>query len=106
MYKLNLIESIKTVKNDVNILAVTLGPKGAVVFESKNEHHINPIKVEEPIDTTGAGDLFASGFLFGVINKFSIDKCGSLGNKSASEIIKYVGARPKTSLKKLLDNSF
>ena len=51
---------------------------------------INPIKDVEPIDTTGAGDLFASGFLFGVINKFSINKCGSLGNKSASEIIKHV----------------
>ena len=56
----------------------------------------------ELVDTTGAGDLFASGFLFGLTNKYSIQKCGYLGNKAASEIIKYFGARPKISLKSIL----
>ena len=54
------------------------------------------------MDTTGAGDLFAAGFLFGFVNKYSIEKCGYLGNKAASEIIKHIGARPKISLKSIL----
>ena len=54
------------------------------------------------MDTTGAGDLFAAGFLFGFINQYSIERCGYLGNKAASEVIKYKGARPKISLKLFL----
>ena len=53
-------------------------------------------------DLTGAGDLFAAGFLFGLINKYSMKNCGHLGNKAASEIIQYIGARPKISLKSIL----
>ena len=75
------------------------------------EHHLQglvccekptSIVAVEIVDTTGAGDLFASGFLFGLANKYSIQKCGYLGNKAASEIIKYIGARPKISLKSIL----
>ena len=65
------------------------------------EYRVDPIKVIDLVDTTGAGDLFASGFLFGFTNNYSIEKCGFLGNKAASEIIKYIGARPKISLKSL-----
>ena len=54
------------------------------------------------MDTTGAGDLFAAGFLYGFVNQYSIEKCGHLGNKAASEVIKYIGARPKIPLKLLL----
>ena len=76
----------------------------AVVGHAQNklEYHIDPISSVELVDTTGAGDLFASGFLFGFTNKYSIQKCGYLGNKAASEIIKYIGARPKISLKSIL----
>ena len=72
-------------------------------FESKNEFISNPIKVKSPVDTTGAGDLFASGFLYGYINKYSIKECGNLGSKAAAEIITYYGARPKISLKNLIN---
>ena len=102
LYQLDLIESINNIKNNVDVGAITLGSKGSIVFEGKAEHHIDPISVNELVDTTGAGDLFASGFLFGFINKYSIEECGHLGNKAASEIIKYIGARPKISLKSIL----
>ena len=72
------------------------------MFENKLEYLVDPISVVEIVDTTGAGDLFAAGFLFGFINKYSIEKCGYLGNKAASEIIKHIGARPKISLKAIL----
>ena len=72
------------------------------MFDNKAEHSIDPIFIEELVDTTGAGDLFAAGFLFSFINKNSIEKCGHLGNKAAAEIIKHIGARPKVSLKSIL----
>ena len=84
------------------VTASQLASKGAKVFEKGADYHIDPISVEELVDTTGAGDLFASGFLFGFTNKYSIQKCGYLGNKAASEIIRYIGARPKISLKSIL----
>ena len=102
LYQLDLKESIKFIKNKVDIGAITLGSKGSIVFKEKADYYIDPIFVEELVDTTGAGDLFASGFLFGFINKYSIEECGQLGNKAASEIIKYIGARPKILLKSIL----
>ena len=102
LYKSDLVQSINTIKDNVDFGAITLGSKGAIVFENKAEYSIDPIFIEELVDTTGAGDLFAAGFLFGFVNKYSIEKCGHLGNKAASEIIKHIGARPKISLKSIL----
>ena len=102
LYQLDLKTSINNIKKNVDVGAVTLGPKGSIVFEKETEYHIDPIFVEQLIDTTGAGDLFASGFLFGFINKHSMEKCGYIGNKVASKIIQYMGARPKISLKTIL----
>ena len=102
LYQSDLIQSINTIKNNVDFGAITLGSKGSIVFENKAEHIIDPIFIEELVDTTGAGDLFAAGFLFGFFNKHSIVKCGNLGNRAASEIIKHIGARPKISLKEIL----
>ena len=102
LYQLDLKTSINNIKKNVDVGAITLGSKGSIVFEKETEYHIDPIFVEQLIDTTGAGDLFASGFLFGIINKYSMEKCGYIGNKVASEIIQNIGARPKTSLKSIL----
>ena len=104
--KINYYEHDRTkhlLDNDIyERLIITLGSKGSVVFENKLEYLVDPISLVELVDTTGAGDLFAAGFLFGYINKYSIEKCGYLGNKAASEIIKHIGARPKISLKEIL----
>ena len=102
LYQSELKESINNIKNNVDFGAITLGSKGSVVFENKLEYLVDPISLVELVDTTGAGDLFAAGFLFGFINKHSIEKCGDLGNKAASAIIKHIGARPKISLKAIL----
>jgi len=102
LYQSELKESINNIKNNVDFGAITLGSKGSVVFENKLEYFVDPISVAELVDTTGAGDLFAAGFLFGFFNKYSIEKCGHLGNKAASEIIRHVGARPKISLKAII----
>ena len=102
LYQSELKSSIHKIKKSVDFGAITLGSKGSVVFENKLEYHVDPINVVELVDTTGAGDLYASGFLFGFVNNYSIEDCGHLGNKAASEIIRYIGARPKISLKSIL----
>ncbi len=102
LFQTDLVKSINKIINTVNFGAITLGSRGSIVFEKKVEYNINPIRVLKIIDTTGAGDLYASGFLFGFINNYSIEECGYLGNQAASEIIKYLGARPQISLKSIL----
>jgi sugar/nucleoside kinase (ribokinase family) len=57
--------------------------------------------VEHVLDTTGAGDLFASGFLFGYTRGFDLAECGRLGSIAAAEVISHVGPRPLVELRKL-----
>ncbi|MDC3116408.1 adenosine kinase [Alphaproteobacteria bacterium] len=102
LYKLNLQESLKKIKENTEVGAITLGSKGSIVFQNQIESLVPSIIINDPVDTTGAGDIFASGFLFGLTNNYSIKDCGKLGNKVAADIIKYIGARPKTSLKTFL----
>ncbi len=103
LYQCNLQESLKKIRAVVEIGAITLGSKGSIVFQSQIENLVPTITVNDPVDTTGAGDIFASGFLYGLTNKYTIEECGRLGNKVASVIIKHFGARPKISLKTFLN---
>ena len=57
--------------------------------------------VETIVDTTGAGDLFAAGFLFGLASGMPLRLCGELGNLAAAEVISHIGPRPATSLRDL-----
>jgi sugar/nucleoside kinase (ribokinase family) len=57
------------------------------------------------VDTTGAGDLFAAGFLFGLVRGIGYENAGRLGALAAAEVIQHIGARPQTSLKQLARQS-
>ena len=88
----------------VKIVAVKLGCDGCYVTDGRERHLIEPLKVKV-IDTTGAGDAFCAGFLFGLVNNKSLFECGSLGNFVASRSITKMGARsglPYTKDLKLL----
>jgi sugar/nucleoside kinase (ribokinase family) len=102
LYQMDFSSCINKLKEVVTIGAITLGSKGSLIFKNGLEYNINANKIENLVDTTGAGDLFAAGFLYGFSKSLSIDNCGSLGTKAASEIITYYGARPKILLKNLL----
>jgi ribokinase len=82
----------KLLSNGVSIVAVKLGPKGCFVTDGK-EKHLVPRFPTKVIDTTGAGDAFAAGFLYGLLKKKSLDQCGKIGNFVASRCIAKVGAR-------------
>jgi ribokinase len=87
-------------KLGVDIVAVKLGERGCYVTDGKESHLIEPYSVEA-VDTTGAGDAFCAGFLYGLIKKKDLYTCGRLGNFVASHCISKVGAR--TGLPKLED---
>jgi len=76
----------------VKIVAVKLGADGCYVTDGRERHLIEPFKVEV-VDTTGAGDAFCAGFLYGLINEKSLLECGRLGNFVASRCIMKMGAR-------------
>ena len=102
LYQNDLEGSLREILKNVETGAITLGSKGSIVFKDHDSFSIDPIKVKKLVDTTGAGDLYASGFLYGYVNNKSIKECGDIGSKAAAEIITHYGARPKTSLEKIL----
>jgi ribokinase len=74
------------------IVAVKLGSAGCYVTDGRERHKIKPFKVKV-VDTTGAGDAFCAGFLYGLVNAKRLDECGKLGNFVASRCITQMGAR-------------
>ena len=76
----------------IKIVAVKLGSEGCYVTDGQERHLISPFKVEV-VDTTGAGDAFCAGFLYGLVNNRSLFECGRLGNFVASRCIMKMGAR-------------
>jgi ribokinase len=79
-------------KKGVEIVAVKLGAKGCYVTNGRENHSVEPFKVKV-VDTTGAGDAFCAGFLYGLISDKSLYECGRLGNFVASRCIMKMGAR-------------
>ena len=92
----------KSLNSIVDIAVVTNGSKGANIYKDNNCLFIPPINGLNVLDTTGAGDLFASGFLFGISKNLTLNNCGTLATKAASHIIQQYGARPKKNLSKLI----
>jgi ribokinase len=88
------------IKQGVQVLAVKLGSRGCYVTDGKESHLVEPFKVKV-VDTTGAGDAFNAGFLFGLLSGKSLNGCGRIGNFVASRCIMKMGAR--TSLPRLDD---
>ena len=86
----------------VKIVAVKLGGEGCYVTDGQERHRISPFKVEV-VDTTGAGDAFCAGFLYGLVNNRSLFECGRLGNFVASRCIMKMGARPGLPFSKDLE---
>jgi sugar/nucleoside kinase (ribokinase family) len=87
------------------LAAITRSAQGCVVIKG-NEHHAVPAHpVAKVVDTTGAGDLFAAGFLYGLTHGKSLAECGRLGGLAAAEVISHYGARPEKSLKQLASQS-
>jgi sugar/nucleoside kinase (ribokinase family) len=83
------------------IAALTRSARGSVVVAGDDVHVIDAHPIDAWVDTTGAGDLYAAGFLFGLSRDLDPASCGRLGSLAAAEVISHVGARPVTPLAKL-----
>ena len=93
--------ALKQLRGDVRLAAVTRSEKGCVVASKQEVKAVPAFPIEKLVDTTGAGDLFAAGFLFGLSRGFGHENAGRLGALAAAEVIQHIGARPKVSLKAL-----
>lgn len=93
--------ALTQLRGDANLAVVTRSEKGCVVLSGDKATAVPASPVKQVVDTTGAGDLFAAGFLFGLVRGFSHEDSGRLGALAAAEVIQHIGARPQTSLKAL-----
>lgn len=93
--------AVAGLRADAKLSAITLGSRGALVVTHDETHHVPVSPVENFVDTTGAGDLFAAGFLAGLSRDESLTNCAVLGGIAAGEIISHYGARPQASLRDL-----
>lgn len=92
-------KAINELGKHVDIAAVTRGEKGAVITTSAEQTiTIEAMPLDKLEDTTGAGDQFAAGFLYGYTQGYSLEKSGKLGALAAAEVISHIGPRPKVSL--------
>jgi sugar/nucleoside kinase (ribokinase family) len=90
------------VRGRVAIAALTRSAAGSVILGAGAEHPIAAAHVARVVDTTGAGDLYASGFLYGLTRDLPLPTCGNIGSLCAAEIISHVGARPETALSQIV----
>jgi sugar/nucleoside kinase (ribokinase family) len=93
--------ALKQLRSDVKLAVVTRSEKGCVVASKDDVTAVPAFPVERVVDTTGAGDLFAAGFLFGLARGAGHENAGRLGALAAAEVIQHIGARPQVSLKEL-----
>jgi sugar/nucleoside kinase (ribokinase family) len=84
------------------IAVVTRSAEGALVLEGGRRHVVEGERVANVVDTTGAGDMFAGGFMAGMVAGRPLDVCARMGNMAAAEIITHYGARPEADLKALV----
>jgi sugar/nucleoside kinase (ribokinase family) len=94
-------EAARLARGDTKLAVLTRGPKGSVIFSGEKAATVAPEPVRTVVDTTGAGDLYAAGFLYGLTAGKPIETCGRLGSLAASEVISHMGARPEQPLAKL-----
>ena len=85
--------ALKQLRSDVRLAAVTRSEKGCVVASKEEVKAVPAFPIENLVDTTGAGDLFAAGFLFGLSRGFGHENAGRLGALAAAEVIQHIGAR-------------
>ena len=93
MQKNNLLDSMNELKNINKLIIITRSENGSVAILNNEITNCESIKVEKVLDLTGAGDLFAAGFLKEYLDKSNIKKCLQTGSKLAAKIIQKIGAR-------------
>lgn len=95
-------EALKIVRDLGKTAALTRSEKGSVVLDADAVHVIPAAPVAQVVDTTGAGDLYASGFLYGLTHGLGLERAGRIASIAAAEVISHVGPRPQVPLAGLI----
>lgn len=105
LYKADDFDSaVWKVREHCELAALTRSEKGSVIVTKTEDPITVPAApVDKVVDTTGAGDMYAAGFLFGLTRGMPLSECGYLGSLAAAEVISHVGARPQSDLSALVN---
>lgn len=95
-------QAVEQVRQECQLAVVTTGADGCLVIGREEILSVPAQEVKEVLDTTGAGDMFAAGFLYGLTRGLPLAECGALGALGAAEVISHVGPRPLVELHTLL----
>lgn len=99
LYEVDTFDAaLQCVRDKCSVAALTRGEKGSVVIAGNEIHVVDCEVVENVVDTTGAGDAYAAGFLFGYTKNFDMGTCARLGSICSAEVISHYGARPEANL--------
>lgn len=96
-------DALREVRERCEVAALTRSERGSVVVAGDDVHVVEAAPVSEIEDVTGAGDLYAAGFLYGLTHGHDLATCGELGSLAAAEVITHLGARPRVSLRTLAE---
>jgi sugar/nucleoside kinase (ribokinase family) len=103
LYGTNELEqAAEMVRGEVQVAALTCSAEGSVLVSERETHRIPAAPVAAVVDSTGAGDLYAAGLLYGVARDLPLPACGRLGSLAAAEVLGHFGARPKRALAPLV----
>jgi len=97
--------AVKALRADARLAVVTRSEKGCLIVTREQTDVVRAAPVERVVDATGAGDLFAAGFLVGLSRGADHRAAARLGTLAAAEVIQHIGARPQTSLKALAEQN-
>jgi sugar/nucleoside kinase (ribokinase family) len=102
----SLDDALAELRELCDVVVVTRGPAGSVVVAGSESVAVDAAPVAGGVvDTTGAGDLYAAGFLVGLVRGAELDRCARLGSLAAAEVISHVGARPQVALSRLAEDA-
>ena len=101
LFQTDLGPAVEALRARTRIAAVTRGELGSIVISGAETVEVKADRVDKVVDTTGAGDQYAAGFMFGLARKRSLADCARLGSMAAAEVISHYGPRPQVKLAEL-----
>ncbi|MEO0327051.1 MAG: adenosine kinase [Pseudomonadota bacterium] len=101
----DLNSGLSAIREDCMLSAVTMGEKGSIIVSRERNIEVPAHPIDELVDTTGAGDLYAAGFLYGFTHDRELVDCARLGGLAAAEVIQHIGPRPQVNLKELAEQN-